>query len=447
VEDGEDMKIGVTSDGKGPAINANGGTVDGSWFLFSGFKLTFMGKNIDAIKEVLAVKAKELEEIVGDEAIAANMTNDVVDAGLLDLQQYKNSDNVTNANSLYDLLLSMNRNIKDANQDLVDVALAKVAADSLFAAMDSLYKYDNTAPELEVYQDAQTIQGEYNTAKDDFVLDWDEEDNEITVHSQWEDLIARMREQKEKLLAAAAEAKASAASDDNPMDFTDYIVNPDCEQGGNSMTGWNFRLAKGNGPVKGSGGINGRSIEAWSGSVGKELDFNAWQTIAGLPEGTYTVSSAAANASNDVTSDQEAWAANPDAITGRVYFYTIVKDETGNETFYSTPVVPNVGSATDAQRYELTFKVAEGDTVTIGYANIGEPPFRWFMCDDFKLTFFGAASANPESSDEGEYGEYVAIDAINAKATEQKNGKFLQNGSFVIYRNGKKYNVAGQRLK
>ena len=447
VEDGEDMKIGVTSDGKGPAINANGGTVEGSWFLFSGFKLTFMGKNIDAIKEVLAVKAQELEEIVGDEAIAANMTNDVVDTGLDDLQTYKLSENVTNADQLYELLLIINQDIKDANQDLVDVALAKVVADSLQDAMDSLYTYKLTeALEMEVWQDAETIKGEYSTAKDDFFLDWDGED-EITVHSQWEDLIGRMREQKEKVLAAAAEAKASAASDDTPMDFTDYIVNPDCEQGGNSMTGWNFRLAKGNGPVKGSGGINGRSIEAWSGSVGKDLDFNVWQTIAALPEGTYTVSSAAANASNDVTSDQDAWAANPDAITGRVYFYTIVKDETGNETFYSTPVVPNVGSATDAQRYELTFKVAEGDTVTIGYANIGEPPFRWFMCDDFKLTFFGAASAKDESSDEGEYGEYVAIDAINAKATEQKNGKFLQNGSFVIYRNGKKYNVAGQRLK
>ena len=446
VEDGEDMKIGVTSDGKGPAINTNGTTVDGSWFLFSGFKLTFMGKNIDAIREVLAVKAKELQEIVGDEAIAANMTNDVVDTGLDDLQTYKLSENVTNADQLYELLLIINQDIKDANQDLIDNALAATVKDSLNNAMDSLYKYNNAAPELEVYQDAQTLVSEWGSAQDDFFLDWDGED-EITVHSQWEDLIGRMREQKEKVLAAAAEAKANAASDDTPIDFTDYIVNPDCEQGGNSMTGWNFRLAKGNGPVKGSGGINGRSIEAWSGSVGKELDFNAWQTIAGLPEGTYTVSSAAANASNDVASDQDAWAANPDAITGRVYFYTIVKDETGNETFYSTPVVPNVGSATDAQRYELTFKVAEGDTVTIGYANIGEPPFRWFMCDDFKLTFFGAASAKDESSDEGEYGEYVAIDAINAKATEQKNGKFLQNGSFVIYRNGKKYNVAGQRLK
>jgi hypothetical protein len=363
-----------------------------------------------------------------------------------DLQTYKLSENVTNADQLYELLLVINQDIKDANQDLIDNALAATVKDSLNNAMDSLYKYNNAAPELEVYQDAQTLVSEWGSAQDDFFLDWDGED-EITVHSQWEDLIGRMREQKEKLLAAAAEAKASAASDDTPMDFTDYIVNPDCEQGGNSMTGWNFRLAKGNGPVKGSGGINGRSIEAWSGSVGKELDFNAWQTIAGLPEGTYTVSSAAANASNDVASDQDAWAANPDAITGRVYFYTIVKDENGNETFYSTPVVPNVGSATDAQRYELTFKVAEGDTVTIGYANIGEPPFRWFMCDDFQLTFFGAASGKDESSDEGEYGEYVAIDAINAKATEQKNGKFLQNGSFVIYRNGKKYNVAGQRLK
>ena len=37
----------------------------------------------------------------------------------------------------------------------------------------------------------------------------------------------------------------------------------------------------------------------------------------------------------------------------------------------------------------------------IGFQSIGTMPFRWFMCDDFTLTYYGTASAKTDSTDEG----------------------------------------------
>ena len=200
----------------------------------------------------------------------------------------------------------------------------------------------------------------------------------------------------------------ASATDEDPYDATSWIVNPDMEdssQDSNSdnskqMAGWDFWKAKGNGPVKGSGGISGRSLEAWSGTVGADLEFSAYQTITGLPAGKYELSAKAANASNDVASDVTLWNDPETAAKGRAYLCAITSNGE-SEKAVSTPVEPNIGSATEAQTYTVVFTLAEGEDVKIGFQSIGTMPFRWFMCDDFTLTYYGTASAKTDSTDEG----------------------------------------------
>ncbi len=93
----------------------------------------------------------------------------------------------------------------------------------------------------------------------------------------------------------------------------------------------------------------------------------------------------------------------------------------------------------------VIFKVGENETVTIGFQTKGTMPFRWFMCDNFNLQYFGTKSAFEPSDDEGGMDELVGIDGVKAGA--KKFGKIFEKGQIVIYKNGKKFNVAGQAIK
>lgn len=396
----------------------------GTWTLWDNFKLTYRAKNPELAAQVLDAKAKELNELLATSE--ENMTDPVIQNSAYAYTESQKTD-LSDA-AKYEVLIETNDAIVAAKENIQQVGAYKTANEAYQAACDELEKVDESQ-EAEIWNQIDEMD---NELEGDAFRSLSTEDL-VTLIAKVEDFTKEVQAAIDDIKLAQKVAEMADATDDKPYDATSWIINPDMEdasQDSNAdaskkMAGWDFWKAKGNGPVKGSDGINGRSLEAWSGTIGAELEFTAYQTLTGLPAGKYKLSAKAANASNGVTADETLWADPEKAATGRAYLCAILSDGE-NEKAVSTPVEPNVGSATTANTYTVTFTVEEGNDVKIGFQSIGTMPFRWFMCDDFTLTYYGTESAKVDSTDEG---DVVAIEGVEETAPATKAIAGIYNAS------------------
>ena len=396
----------------------------GTWTLWDNFKLTYRAKNPELVAQVLDAKAKELNELL--KTSEENMTDPVIQNSVYAYTESQKTD-LSDA-AKYEVLIETNDAIVAAKENILQVGAYKTANEAYQAACDELEKVDESQ-EAEIWNQIDEMD---NELEGDAFRSLSTEDL-VTLIAKVEDFTKEVQAAIDDIKLAQKVAEMADATDDKPYDATSWIINPDMEdssQDSNAdaskkMAGWDFWKAKGNGPVKGSDGINGRSLEAWSGTIGAELEFTAYQTLTGLPAGKYKLSAKAANASNGVTADETLWADPEKAATGRAYLCAILSDGE-NEKAVSTPVEPNVGSATTANTYTVTFTVEEGNDVKIGFQSIGTMPFRWFMCDDFTLTYYGTESAKVDSTDEG---DVVAIEGVEEAAPATKAIAGIYNAS------------------
>ena len=396
----------------------------GTWTLWDNFKLTYRAKNPELAAQVLDAKAKELNELLATSE--ENMTDPVIQNSVYAYTESQKTD-LSDA-AKYEVLIETNDAIVAAKENIQQVGAYKTANEAYQAACDELEKVDESQ-EAEIWNQIDEMD---NELEGDAFRSLSTEDL-VTLIAKVEDFTKEVQAAIDDIKLAQKVAEMADATDDKPYDATSWIINPDMEdasQDSNAdaskkMAGWDFWKAKGNGPVKGSDGINGRSLEAWSGTIGAELEFTAYQTLTGLPAGKYKLSAKAANASNGVTADETLWADPEKAATGRAYLCAILSDGE-NEKAVSTPVEPNVGSATTANTYTVTFTVEEGNDVKIGFQSIGTMPFRWFMCDDFTLTYYGTESAKVDSTDEG---DVVAIEGVEETAPATKAIAGIYNAS------------------
>lgn len=396
----------------------------GTWTLWDNFKLTYRAKNPELAAQVLDAKAKELNELL--KTSEENMTDPVIQNSVYAYTESQKTD-LSDA-AKYEVLIETNDAIVAAKENIQQVGAYKTANEAYQAACDELEKVDESQ-EAEIWNQIDEMD---NELEGDAFRSLSTEDL-VTLIAKVEDFTKEVQAAIDDIKLAQKVAEMADATDDKPYDATSWIINPDMEdasQDSNAdaskkMAGWDFWKAKGNGPVKGSDGINGRSLEAWSGTIGAELEFTAYQTLTGLPAGKYKLSAKAANASNGVTADETLWADPEKAATGRAYLCAILSDGE-NEKAVSTPVEPNVGSATAANTYTVTFTVEEGNDVKIGFQSIGTMPFRWFMCDDFTLTYYGTESAKVDSTDEG---DVVAIEGVEETAPATKAIAGIYNAS------------------
>ena len=396
----------------------------GTWTLWDNFKLTYRAKNPELAAQVLDAKAKELNELLTTSE--ENMTDPVIQNSVYAYTESQKSD-LSDA-AKYEVLIETNDALVAAKENIQQVGAYKTANEAYQAACDELEKVDESQ-EAEIWNQIDEMDDELDG---DAFRSLSTEDL-VTLIAKVEDFTKEVQAAIDDIKLAQKVAEMADATDDKPYDATSWIINPDMEdasQDSNAdaskkMAGWDFWKAKGNGPVKGSDGINGRSLEAWSGTIGAELEFTAYQTLTGLPAGKYKLSAKAANASNGVAADETLWADPEKAATGRAYLCAILSDGE-NEKAVSTPVEPNVGSATAANTYTVTFTVEEGNDVKIGFQSIGTMPFRWFMCDDFTLTYYGTESAKVDSTDEG---DVVAIEGVEEAAPATKAIAGIYNAS------------------
>lgn len=399
----------------------------GTWTLWDNFKLTYRAKNPELAAQVLDAKAKELNELLTTSE--ENMTDPVIQNSVYAYTESQKS-NLSDA-AKYEVLIETNDALVAAKENIQQVGAYKTAYEAYQAACDELEKLDESQ-EADIWDQIDEMDDELDGDDGAAFRSLSTEDL-VTLIAKVEDFTKEVQAAIDDIKLAEKIAEMADATDDKPYDATSWIINPDMEdssQDSNAdaskkMAGWDFWKAKGNGPVKGSDGINGRSLEAWSGTIGAELEFTAYQTLTGLPAGKYELSAKAANASNGVAADETLWADPEKAATGRAYLCAILSDGE-NEKAVSTPVEPNVGSATAANTYTVTFTVEEGNDVKIGFKSIGTMPFRWFMCDDFTLTYYGTESAKVDSTDEG---DVVAIEGVEETVPATKAIAGIYNAS------------------
>lgn len=396
VGDGEDMKIGITSDGQKV-----------HWFLFSGFKLTYVGKDAEAINEILPTYVTELENYLNENS--SDMTQPVVDEATKVLDKAQGLIGSADADALWEVL-------QETNNALTAAKANKAACDAYKTAYDDLMIAASDAEaNIQALERFSEEEESFNNYAD------------LTT----EEIVALT----EKAVALTADLKMpnGEASDENPLDYTALITNPDFEDGNNN--GW-----AGTAP----GGYSSGTPEIYNQA------FDIHQTLH-LPAGTFQLSVQAFNRkpAQGPQADYDAWKAGEKASYQNAYLYATVGEKTYSETLcmiaegaqnsqwlgdnwstidtgekdeaeqainvytpqnlstaheYLNAEYDEDGNETTLYLNTLTFTLAETSDVVIGLkALTGD---NWCAFDNWHLLYFGTDSKKEDS------GDAVAIDGV-----------------------------------
>lgn len=381
---------GLVLDGEKMRIGVKGSSNQegDSWVIFDNFKLTYRAKDPEVAQKVLKIKAEALEALID------NSSESMTDKALQDAQYALNEAKKTNLSDAakYEVLIETNAAFNAANENLQKVIAYKAAELAYYNAEDEL---DNVLPYNEnqsaaIWVEADEKDGEI---EGDAYKDLNNED--------LDKLIAELNTLTEKIKTAITETQVINATDDQPADLTIMIVNPGFEDG--NLNGWTN-----SGTIEGQA-QNNESFDNKQGTyygerwhVNGTVDIN--QTVANLPAGTYEISA---------------------------YVYSSAEDA----IFYA-----NEGAVvvTTSGLYTVTVKLDEPGSIKFGvsWSDTGD---KWTCLDDFKLMSYGTDSQKELTPTD--------IAEIEDQTVSVKNGKFIENGQIVIYKNGLKYNTMGVLLQ
>ncbi|MBQ6965590.1 MAG: hypothetical protein IJP82_07890 [Bacteroidaceae bacterium] len=390
VGDGEDMKIGITSDGQKV-----------HWFLFSGFKLTFEGKTSEAIFNILPKYIEDLQDYLAiNDGAMTKAAADAADLVASSAAELKVTDS---ADDLWDALQSVNAALVDARANVV-------AFSALFAAIDEM----NLAAENDEIAHSAEALALYNDILDDIDTDAiDELDTEGVI---------ALTELVKEVTVALNIPDVSDASDDNPADFTSVIVNSTFDTVGD-FTGWSDGF--------GAGGTTSTNAECYN------KTFDVYQDIVGLPAGTYEVGvqgyyrqgSAEQDYTNTQTEDGTpayntiiyAIGENADTCCAPIMSIcaAMLEYAPGNGATVTVGdgyVVPNTMAAAtewfdalddegepagyyapDGQFNSAVVRVGDDGKLRIGVKKDVTISTDWAIFDNFTLTYYGANSAKTPS--------------------------------------------------
>lgn len=356
------MKVGLTSHGVKP-----------HWVLFDNFKLTFWGKNAEAMTEVLTGKYENGTEYLdanGSELSqpAYNALNDALTAAeaAIDSEDYDQMAAALSAISKAQLAANEN----------------KTAVAALVSAIDDL--------------DIATMENEATASEETLgkaVAMLEELGDEAAIMAlTTEEINAKIEEIKiinsllpyNALYLADLERVPEIPTDpaDCPFDMAGYFQN-----GGFDGTDfWEIATTAQN-----NQGL-GNAREFWNGSA-DGLTFNVNQTLYALPEGKYVLEAELGNAKNG---------AFVEANEGRAHLYADVITIGVDTVTTSTPVEPRDADLSDSSLdpYSIEFDVPahkDGLKVVVGIRTVGTMAARWFAYDNFVLKML----SNPATGIEG----------------------------------------------
>ena len=392
VEGGE-MKLGLTSNGE-----------RAHWVIWANFKLIYEGKTEDALVPVLEGLIANMENYL--EENADNMNN-VAAAALQDAiaaatEAYKSTD----VDVLWEGVIAANKAMADARTN-VNAYQAFVAAIEKMTETANKYYDTASAKAQAAFDEKKDVTADGLTA---------EEINALTV--QVEDVTGMLKV-----------PGYESASDDEPVDMTGCIVNPDLSTG--NADGWKTAIEKytalgymGAAYSNDSVSID-KFIEAWRDGNLPLGNGTIEQTIAGVPAGTYILSA-------DIIANLQS--------TGKIEdtqgFYLFANEEGGENN--AVAVATENGKPL---HFEVAFKKASDDSkLTIGVKAL-DATGNWLAVDNFQLKYYGTNSSIEVNGDatvdiDGvESAEKVVPVAIYTISGTQVSS--LQNGvNIILYSDG-----------
>ena len=394
VLDGEKMRVGV----KGSS-NQEGD----SWVIFDNFKLTYRAKDPEVAEKVLKIKAEELKNLV--ENSESSMTDPTLQDAQYALSEAQKTD--LSPAAKYEVLIETNAAYNAAKENVELVSAYKAAEKAYF---DICTAFEDIDPDLQA-----AIWEEVKEMDEELAFDaYTDLNNE-----ELDDLTVRVKALTDKVNAAKADAEMkkvkeemASASDDDPYDATGFIVNPDLSIG--KADGWTvMALGQNNGYQDNNTYTNGdvslnQFIECWrSGAI---LDDGTIEqtTATTLPAGTYTLGA-------DINAKWQ-----PDAtvaIEGLVLFVSDAEGKTNSTLLDTQDASP--------KHFDVTFKLDKESVITLGVM-AKSTNANWLAADNFKLTYYGTASAKEES---GDAGDANAIEGVEEAAPAAKTIVAIYNAA------------------
>lgn len=434
-KEGDTFRIGV---------KMNGNT--DWWCIWDSFELTYhMPDNPDAVKPLL-------EEAIAKIDLTKPMGKDVYDRAALVVQQANDAIAANDGAAMFAAL--------NATFDLNAAIIESVALfENLVAKAESLNEAVNESENQDAINEANALYSTIMTGCDNHTLT----DAEAKDYMEKIDVLFT----KLKL-----PANVNEASDSNPVDVTKVIKSynfSDVDETTNSSDGWNNPGNLGNDDTQKSV----LAMEFW------QTGFDMYQTIKGLPEGTYELGVDAWIRNGGNQENYDGWKANPEysmallyAVAGdsaAVYTAPIANVMVGAQT--EDPGLEGVVEATDINNEEglvyyipnslqggrdymdlnpeayynkAIVKVNADGILTVGIKKAEQKGNSWVVLDNFKLTYFGKNSSQTVSPDltgiEAVNGETAKVEYFTLdgrKATKAHKGIMIQkvtlsNGATLI---------------
>ncbi|MDO4201582.1 MAG: hypothetical protein Q4D25_05605 [Bacteroidales bacterium] len=394
VLDGEKMRVGV----KGSS-NQEGD----SWVIFDNFKLTYRAKDPEVAQKVLSIKAEELKNLI--ENSESSMTDQTLQDAQYALSEAQKTD--LSPAAKYEVLIETNAAYNAAKENVELVSAYKAAEKAYF---DICTAFEDIDPDLQAAIWKEVGEMDEELAGDAY-MDLNNE--------ELDDLTVRVKALTDKVNAAKADAEMkkvkeemASASDDDPYDATGFIVNPDLSIG--KADGWTvMALGQNNGYQDNNTYTNGdvslnQFIECWrSGAILSDGTIEQ-TTAATLPAGTYTLGA-------DINAKWQ-----PDAtvaIEGLVLFVSDAEGKTNSTLLDTQDASP--------KHFDVTFKLDKESVITLGVM-AKSTNANWLAADNFKLTYYGTASAKEES---GDAGDANAIEGVEEAAPAAKTIVAIYNAA------------------
>ena len=385
VEDGT-MRLGIRS-------SATSGSA--RWCLWTNFKLIYVGKDEEALSEILPVYVEKAMVVLdADQPMSAEAKKGLEDA-------VNAAEAAEDADAMFDALTGLNAAIAKANASVA--AYAKLN-DALYSLLNAADQYGNIASE-EASKAAVDLYDELSNGMENGAYADEEIDAKV------EDI---------KAAIAALRVPSVDPTDEQPADFTEWIVNPDFVQ--ENADGWNITVE-----TKSNYGYQGASytgtvsisqfIEVWRSGNEPLGNGDVNQTISYLPEGTYVLGA-------DIISSYQGDSSVE--VTG-VQLFT----EESNGTFNAVDLF--TGNETP-DHFEVVFKKKAGTDVTIGL-RVTDTNANWIAADNWTLSYHGKNSELlPSKLDviETEPAEIVIYNLAGQRLNSLQKGINIVNGKKIL---------------